>query len=198
MSAHCRTAHLSPMFLLTRFLIVLCCFPSLIAHVMDGEWGLYLARNVRAAKHLATKMQRICLHSPRKLEQITEMSAEWTGMLLGDSWMRCLQSAHSITRQIYQPVISWMCVFVKNNNLMGLRQVNDCGCGATGSRLNPNFYEVSQGWCIRRQENCCLLGAQLHGYGLRTPVASSSSPEGKVVWIFSFAEMSNMHSVTPS
>lgn len=141
---------------------------------MDGKRGLCLARNVRATKHLPTKRHRICLNSPRKLQHITKMSAEWTWMLLGDSWMHCLQSAHRITRKIRQPVISWMCVFAKNNNLMGLRQVNDCGCAATGSRLNPNFYEVSQGWCIRRQENCCL-----RRYGLKTPVASSSSPKGK-------------------
>lgn len=133
---------------------------------MDGKRGSYLARNVRAAKHLATKTTPICLNSPRKLQHITKMSAERTWMLLGESWMRCLQSAHRITRQIFQPVISWMCVFLrkKNNNLMGLRQVNDCGCGATGSRLNPNFYEVSPGdrrIAVCSAENCADTASKL-------------------------------------
>lgn len=52
--------------------------------------------------------------------------------------------------------VSAGCVLAKNNNLVGLRKVNDCGCGATTSRLHLNFSKVSRGWRIKRMEDCSL------------------------------------------
>lgn len=94
----------------------------------------------------------------RKLVRTEKMSGKWTWTLLSDSRTCVLSAACPQDKQTHlsQGAISAGCVLAKNNNLAGLRKVNDSGCGATVSRLHLNFSKVSRGWRVKRMEDCSV------------------------------------------